>query len=81
MARLAPPESPPPKYAVGVAYPALKLVLVSLVDPKSFEGTDLVEVLKHELAHVALEDAAGRAGALRLAQVRAGALGQMLRAR
>lgn len=59
MARLAPPESPPPKYAVGVAYPALKLVLVSLVDPKSFEGTDLVEVLKHELAHVALEDAVG----------------------
>jgi len=59
MARLAPPERPPPKYAAGVAYPALKLVLVSLVDPKSFEGTDLVEVLKHELAHVALEDAVG----------------------
>lgn len=59
MARLAPPESPPPKYAVGVAYSSLKLVLVSLVDPKSFEGTDLTEVLAHELAHVALEDAVG----------------------
>ena len=34
-----------------------------------------------EREHVALDDAAGRTGALRLAQIGAGALGQMLRAR
>jgi hypothetical protein len=48
---------PPPRYAVGVAYAPLHLVLVSLREPKTADATDLREVLKHELVHVALYDA------------------------
>ena len=57
MRALAPREVAPPTYAVGVAYPSVKLVLVSLIEPRSFQGTDLAEVLKHELVHVALDEA------------------------
>jgi hypothetical protein len=57
MAALAPPESPFPKYAEGVAYPALDLILLT-IDPK-YPNTehDLAEVFRHELAHIALHDA------------------------
>lgn len=57
MAALAPASLPPPPWAVGVAYPSVRLVLVSLVDPTSHEGTDVPEVVRHELTHVALDDA------------------------
>jgi hypothetical protein len=57
MNALAPIGSPPPRYAVGVAYPALHLILISLREPKTAEATDVDEVLKHELVHVALWDA------------------------
>ncbi len=57
MNALAPVGYPPPRYAVGVAYPALHLVLISLREPKTAEATDLDEVLRHELVHVALFDA------------------------
>jgi hypothetical protein len=57
MAELAPRDSPPPTYASGVAYPSLHLVLLSLTAPTGAEATDLGEVFRHELAHVALEDA------------------------
>jgi len=57
MNALAPAGYPPPRYAVGVAYPALRLVLVSIREPKTAEATNLAEVLRHELAHVALFDA------------------------
>ncbi len=57
MAALAPRDAPPPSYASGVAYPALHLVLLSLTAPAGAEATDLGEVFRHELAHVALEDA------------------------
>src|SRR5207248_2219474 len=57
MASLAPASLPPPPWAVGVAYSSVQLVLVSLVDPTSHEGTDVPEVARHELTHVALEDA------------------------
>ena len=57
MAALSPVGLPPPGYAVGVTYPAAHLVLVSLVDPQSHEGTDVPEVFRHELAHMALHDA------------------------
>jgi hypothetical protein len=57
MNSLAPVGLPPPRYAVGVAYSALHLVLITLRDPKTAEAVDLAEVLRHELVHVALFDA------------------------
>jgi hypothetical protein len=57
MAALAPASLPPPPWAVGVAYASVRLVLVSLVDPTSHEGTDVPEVARHELTHIALDDA------------------------
>jgi hypothetical protein len=57
MAALAPPDSPFPKYAEGVAYPRLGLILLT-IDPK-YPNTehDLSEVFRHELAHLALHEA------------------------
>jgi hypothetical protein len=57
MATLAPPESPFPKYAEGVAYPSLALVLLTIepLHPNSVQ--DLTEVFHHELTHVALYEA------------------------
>src|SRR5262249_16603963 len=57
MARLAPPDAPPPEYASGVAYHGLHLVLLSMLAPHGADAVDLDEVFRHELAHVALEDA------------------------
>ena len=57
MAQLAPEGLPPPAYATGVAYPPLKLVLLSLRAPDTAEAANLDEVFRHELTHVALEDA------------------------
>ena len=59
MATLAPLEAPPPPYGSGVAYLQLRLVLLTLTAPRSNEGVDLDEVFRHELTHVALEDAVG----------------------
>jgi hypothetical protein len=59
MARLAPAGAPPPDYASGVAYHGLHLVLLSMLAPRGAEAVDLDEVFRHELAHVALEDALG----------------------
>jgi len=59
MDALAPVGYPPPRYAVGVAYSPLHLVLITLRSPKTAEAPDLGEVLRHELVHVALEDATG----------------------
>ena len=57
MAELAPVDLPPPAYASGVAYPPLHFVLLTLTAPITSEGTDLDEVFRHELTHIALEDA------------------------
>jgi hypothetical protein len=57
MVRLAPQGAPPPSYAVGVAYPALGLVILSVVDPGSWLPPDLSPVLTHELSHLALHRA------------------------
>lgn len=57
MQSLAPVGMPPPDYAEGVAYARLRLILVSLVAPNSNEPPNLAEVLRHELAHIALHDA------------------------
>jgi len=59
MAKLAPEGLPPPAYAQGVAYAPLRLVLVTLIAPRSFEGVDVLETGLHELAHVAVHDATG----------------------
>lgn len=57
MRMLAPVGAPPPSYASGVAYPNLRLVLISMLAPRGADATNLDEVFRHELAHVALEDA------------------------
>ncbi len=57
MRMLAPVGVPPPSYASGVAYPRLHLVLISMLAPRGAEATVLDEVFRHELAHIALEDA------------------------
>ena len=57
MTKLAPLGSPPPSYASGVAYTRLHLVLISMLAPRGGEAVDLDQVFRHELAHVALEDA------------------------
>jgi hypothetical protein len=59
MAQLAPSELPPPAYASAVALPGLRLVLLSMRAPVSDEGTNLPELFRHELAHIALDDAVG----------------------
>jgi hypothetical protein len=59
MAALAPVGMPPPDYAEGVAYARARLIVISLVAPNAAQPPVLPEVLKHELAHVALFDALG----------------------
>jgi hypothetical protein len=59
LAALAPSDAPPPDYAEGVAYARLRLIIISLVAPHAAEPPLLSEVLRHELAHVALHDAVG----------------------
>ncbi len=54
MKALAPQGAAPPSYAVGVAYPALGLIILSVVEPNSWLPPDLSNVLVHELSHVAL---------------------------
>jgi hypothetical protein len=56
MAALAPRGIPPFEYAVAMAYPSLRVILLSLQAPESWEAPDLPEVFRHELTHVALTD-------------------------
>jgi hypothetical protein len=51
---LSPRNAPAPEFAVGVAYPAAGLVLVSLTAEAPATSLDPVAVLTHELSHVAL---------------------------
>lgn len=57
MAHLAPVHSPPPEYASGVAYNGMHFVLISMLQPRGAEAVDIEETFRHEMAHVALEDA------------------------
>jgi hypothetical protein len=57
MATFAPPEGSVPKYAAGVAYPGLALVLLTIEPLHPNSVHDLGEVFHHELAHLALHDA------------------------
>jgi hypothetical protein len=57
MAALAPEGAPPFSYASAMAYPSVKMAILSLKAPHTWEATDLSELLKHELMHLALADA------------------------
>jgi hypothetical protein len=57
MATFAPAGAPYPDYAAGVAYSELGLVLLSLTPVHANAPHDLVQVFRHELAHIALFDA------------------------
>jgi hypothetical protein len=57
MAELAPEGAPPPPYAAGVAYPSAHLALLALQAPDTWDAPDLVELMRHELTHLALSDA------------------------
>lgn len=57
MATLAPAGAPYPDYASGVAYSELGLVLLTIAPLHPSSEHNLVEVFRHELAHVALFDA------------------------
>jgi len=57
LAMLSPPEAPPATGATGVAYPSLSLVVLSVRD-RDGAPSALDESFRHQLAHVALFDAA-----------------------
>lgn len=59
MTALAPPEAPPPSYAAGVAYPRLRLSLIAMLPPRGGDAVNIDQVFRHELMHLALEDAVG----------------------
>lgn len=57
MALLAPLNAPFPKYAVGVAYSRLRLILLTKEPVHDNAQHDLLETFRHELAHLALHEA------------------------
>ena len=57
MSGYAPEGAPFPEYAVGVAYPSIGLVLLTLRPVHPNDRLELGETFAHELAHVALHDA------------------------
>jgi hypothetical protein len=59
MTTLAPEGAPYPKYASGVTYPEIRLVLLTLTPVEANSLSDIDEIFRHELAHVALADAIG----------------------
>jgi hypothetical protein len=59
MEELRPPNAPYPSYAAGVAYPEIGLILLTVKPVHPNSRQELGEVFRHELAHVALEDAVG----------------------
>ncbi len=60
METLAPEGARFPKYAAGVAFSEAGLVLLTAESRYPGERHDLLEVFRHELAHIALHDAIGR---------------------
>jgi hypothetical protein len=57
METFAPSGAPYPQYAAGVAYSEIGLVLLTLTPVHPGSDQDLGEVFRHELSHVALNDA------------------------
>ena len=62
MATFAPEGMPFPKYAAGVAYSRLRLVLLTIDPLYPSADHDLAEIYRHELAHVAIFDATAGKG-------------------
>lgn len=60
METLAPEGSHFPRYASGVAFSELGLILLTATSRYPGERHELVEVFRHELAHIALHDALHR---------------------
>ncbi len=60
MQTLAPQGVGYPKYASGVAYSEIGLVLLTEQPRYPNDHHDLLEVFRHELSHIALHDAVGR---------------------
>jgi len=60
METLAPSGVQFPRYAAGVAFSEAHLVLLTAASRYPGERHDLLEVFRHELAHVALHEAVGR---------------------
>lgn len=58
MRAIGPTFAPPPRYAVGVAYPEFGLVLLTLTAPDTWVRPPMHRVLAHELSHIALHRAA-----------------------
>jgi hypothetical protein len=59
MGNLAPPGAPPPAQATSVAYPKLKLIVLSLGSVGSSEPVELRDGFRRELARIALAEAIG----------------------
>jgi hypothetical protein len=59
METFAPVGAPYPRYASGVAYSGIGLVLLTLAPRFPNEAHDMLQIFRHELAHVALHDAVG----------------------
>ena len=59
METFAPEGAPYPRYASGVAYSSIGLVLLTLAPRYPNEELNLTQIFRHELAHVALHDAVG----------------------
>ncbi|HLK35364.1 MAG TPA: peptidase MA family metallohydrolase, partial [Polyangiaceae bacterium] len=57
MAELAPDGAPPLPYAAAMAYPSLRVAILAMQAPDTWEAPDLGELLAHELTHLALSDA------------------------
>lgn len=60
METLAPQGARLPRYAAGVAFSEQGLILLTAGSRYPGERYDLLEVFRHELAHIALHDAVGR---------------------
>jgi len=60
METLAPLGARLPRYAAGVAFSEQRLILLSAESRYPGERHELLEVFRHELAHIALHDAVGR---------------------
>ncbi len=60
METLAPEGARLPRYAAGVAFSEQSLVLLTAASRYPGERHELLEVFRHELAHIALHDAVGR---------------------
>lgn len=59
MATLVPEGARAPDWASGLAFPSQRLILLTVDPPGPPQNHDLRETLRHELAHIALHDAAG----------------------